>query len=108
MKLLKWLEVAGRVLLAGVLIVGNVIMNVIGLIIGAITRKNNPQVNKLEQSLKLREREYAIEQIGGKTMRSDTKNQSVIFCEMDKSSMMVAEIKSGGLNAIYGKRILYL
>jgi hypothetical protein len=41
-------------------------------------------------------------------MRSDTKNQSVIFCEMDKSSMMVAEIKSGGLNAIYGKRILYL
>ena len=37
MKLLKWLEVAGRVLLAGVLIVGNVIMNVIGLIIGAIT-----------------------------------------------------------------------
>ena len=37
MKLLKWLEVAGRVLLAGVLIVGNVIMNVIGFIIGAIT-----------------------------------------------------------------------
>lgn len=37
MKLLKLLEVAGRVLLAGVLIVGNVIMNVIGLIIGAIT-----------------------------------------------------------------------
>lgn len=29
-------------------------------------------------------------------MRSDTKNQSVVFCEMDKSSMMVAEIKSGG------------
>ena len=27
----------------------------------------------LEQSLKLREREYAIEQIEGKTMRSDTK-----------------------------------
>ena len=41
-------------------------------------------------------------------MRRDRKNQSVIFCEMDKSSMMVAEIKSGGLNAIYGKRILYL
>ena len=37
MKLLKWLEVAGRVLLASVLIVGNVIMNVIGLIIGTIT-----------------------------------------------------------------------
>lgn len=34
MKLLKWLEVAGRVLLAGVLIVVNVIMNVIGLING--------------------------------------------------------------------------
>ena len=26
---------------------------------------------------------------------------------MDKSSMMVAEIKSGGVNAIYGKRTLY-
>lgn len=26
-------------------------------------------------------------------MRSDTKNQSVIFCEMDKSSMILAEIK---------------
>ena len=37
MKILKLLEVAGRVLLAGVLIVGNVIMNVIGLIISAIT-----------------------------------------------------------------------
>lgn len=73
-----------------------------------LRRKNSPQVNKLEQSLKLREREYAIEQIEGKTMRSDTKNQSVIFCEMDKSSMILAEIKSGGLNAIYGKRILYL
>lgn len=36
-KIMKLLEVAGRVLLAGVLIVGNVIMNVIGLIIGAIT-----------------------------------------------------------------------
>ena len=34
---MKLLEVAGRVLLAGVLIVENVIMNVIGLIIGAIT-----------------------------------------------------------------------
>ena len=34
---MKLLEVAGRVLLAGVLIVGNVIMNAIGLIIGAIT-----------------------------------------------------------------------
>ena len=33
---MKLLEVAGRVLLVGVLIVGNVIMNVIGLIIGAI------------------------------------------------------------------------
>ena len=49
-----------------------------------LRRKNSPQVNKLEQSLKLREREYAIEQIEGKTMRSDTKNQSVIFCEMAK------------------------
>ena len=96
MKLLKWLEVAGRVLLAGVLIVGNVIMNVIGLIIARLHRKNSPQVNKLEKSLKLREREYAIEQIEGKTMRSDTKNQSVIFCEMDKSSMFLAEIKNGG------------
>ena len=37
MKILKWLEVAGRVLLAGVLIVGNLVMSVIGLIIGAIT-----------------------------------------------------------------------
>lgn len=37
MKLLKVLNVTGRVLLAGVLIVVNVIMNVIGLIIGAIT-----------------------------------------------------------------------
>ena len=36
-EILKLLEVAGRVLLAGVLIVGNVIMNVIGLIIGVIT-----------------------------------------------------------------------
>ena len=36
MKSLKLLEVAGRFLLAGGLIVGNVIMNVIGLIIGAI------------------------------------------------------------------------
>ncbi len=34
---MKLLKVAGRVLLAGILIVGNVIMNVIGLIIGAIT-----------------------------------------------------------------------
>ena len=34
---MKLLEVAGKVLLAGALIVGNVIMNVIGLIIGAIT-----------------------------------------------------------------------
>ena len=34
---MKLLEVAGRVLLAGILIEGNVIMNVIGLIIGAIT-----------------------------------------------------------------------
>lgn len=34
---MKLLEVAGRVLLAGVLIVGNLIMNVIGLIIGVIT-----------------------------------------------------------------------
>ena len=34
---MKLLEVAGRVLLTGVLIVGSVIMNVIGLIIGAIT-----------------------------------------------------------------------
>ena len=34
---MKLLGVAGRVLLAGVLIVGNVIMNVIGRIIGAIT-----------------------------------------------------------------------
>ena len=34
---MKLLEVAGRVLLAGVLIVGNLVMNVIGLIIGAIT-----------------------------------------------------------------------
>ena len=41
-------------------------------------------------------------------MRSDTKNQSVIFCEMDKSSMILAEIKSGGLNAIYGENRLYL
>ena len=48
MKLLKWLEVAGRVLLAGVLIVGNVIMNVIGLIIGAITSQ------KLSASKKIR------------------------------------------------------
>ena len=37
MKILKWLAVEGRVLLAGALIVGNVIMNVVGLIIGAIT-----------------------------------------------------------------------
>ena len=37
MKVLKIMEVAGRVLLAGVLIVGNLVMNVIGLIIGAIT-----------------------------------------------------------------------
>ena len=36
---MKLLEVAGRVLLAGVLIVGNLVMNVIGLIIGAITSK---------------------------------------------------------------------
>ena len=42
-------------------------------------------------------------------MRSDTKNQSVIFCEMDKSSMILAEIKSGGIkNAIYGESRLYL
>ena len=42
-------------------------------------------------------------------MRSDTKNQSVIFCEMDKGSEIITEIKSGGIkNAIYGKRILYL
>lgn len=34
---MKLLEVAGRVLLAGVLIVGNVAMNVLGLIIGALT-----------------------------------------------------------------------
>lgn len=34
---MKLLEVAGRVLLAGVLIVGNLVMNVIGLIIGTIT-----------------------------------------------------------------------
>ena len=39
---MKLLEVAGRVLLAGVLIVGNVIMNVIGLIIGAITSQKQP------------------------------------------------------------------
>ena len=38
-----------------------------------LRRKNNPQVDKVEQSLKLREREHAIEQIEGKTMRSDTK-----------------------------------
>ena len=37
MKLLKVLNVTGRILFAGLLIVGNVIMNVIGLIIGAIT-----------------------------------------------------------------------
>ena len=37
MKLLKWLEVAGRVLLAGVLVAGHLIVSVIGLIIGAIT-----------------------------------------------------------------------
>ena len=37
MKLLKWLEVAGGELHEGVMKVGNVIMNVIGLIIGAIT-----------------------------------------------------------------------
>ena len=37
MKLLKWLEVAGRVLLAGVLIIGHIIMGVIGLIICAVT-----------------------------------------------------------------------
>ena len=36
-------------------------------------------------------------------MRSDTKNQSVIFCEMDKSSMMVAEIKSGGVKCYLWK-----
>lgn len=42
MKLLKWLEVAGGVLLAGVLIVGNLVMNVIGLIIGAITSQKYP------------------------------------------------------------------
>lgn len=36
MKVLKIMEVAGRVLLAGVLIASNFIMNVIGLIIGAI------------------------------------------------------------------------
>lgn len=29
-------------------------------------------------------------------MRSDTKNQSVKFCEMDKNSMFLAEIKNGG------------
>lgn len=37
MKLLKVLNVTGRILFAGLLIVVNVIMNVIGLIIGAIT-----------------------------------------------------------------------
>lgn len=36
MKLLKVLNVTGRILFAGLLIVGNVIMNVIGLIIGTI------------------------------------------------------------------------
>lgn len=41
-------------------------------------------------------------------MRSDTKKSIRNICEMDKSSMILAEIKSGGLNAIYGKRILYL
>lgn len=37
MKLLKLLEVAGKILLAGVLIIGHFVMNVIGLIVGAIT-----------------------------------------------------------------------
>ncbi len=35
--MMKALRVFGRVLLAGFLVVGNLIMNVIGLIIGAIT-----------------------------------------------------------------------
>lgn len=37
MKLLKLLEVAGRVLLAGILITGHFVSEVIGLIIGAVT-----------------------------------------------------------------------
>lgn len=39
MKLLKILEVAGRFLLAGVLIIGHCIVCVIGLIIGVITNQ---------------------------------------------------------------------
>ena len=45
MKLLKWLEVAGRVLLAGVLIVVNVIMNVIGLIMLGYNDLKSPSVS---------------------------------------------------------------
>ena len=37
MKALKILEVAGKFLLAGILIIGHCVMNVVGLIIGAIT-----------------------------------------------------------------------
>lgn len=37
MKLLKWLEVAGRVLLAGLLIISRIIMGIIGIIICAVT-----------------------------------------------------------------------
>lgn len=37
MKLLKWLEVAGRVLLAGLLIISHIIMGIIGIIICAVT-----------------------------------------------------------------------
>ena len=45
MKILKWLEVAGRVLLAGVLIVGNLIMNALEQISSKSMKAEMPEFN---------------------------------------------------------------